>query len=419
MDRTTFNDRLLLSWLLFGALFGFAGIAQIINKNWGFATDVIYAPLWLCTYFLVIVRWGIALPHRLAFALLFLSFLSCWFSLQPAPAFIYWLQLLASALVFTVANARFGKVAIIECARDVISLMLILSLVLYALHVKGSYIEDDLVRSNWLGGSPISGIFSHKIYLAIAAALGVIIGMFIPTKNRFFHITLALFCLSLTQSASVSILLLFVLPLGFILKKASDGFGVKSLLLVPGLLGIIGVIAISLMPVLADILGRDLQGLTGRSQIWETAFAQLRGASPLGLGYEVAARDPMFISAFDIVFSHNYRPPHLHNSYVQFLINLGPIGLTTLLALIAAGLWATTLSFTRANNPFNTALWTILALFCALALIEHVFTHNYIGLWILLLGLNETQSFPTRASHIVRQVLKNQSDETRNRLGIS
>jgi O-antigen ligase len=408
-SAVTTTDSFLLHWMLFGALFGFAGIAFIAVQNFGISSEKIFAPLWVGTYGILLFRWGICVPHRWILVFLALSFISSWLSYYPEIAFRYWWQLLGSLVVFSVAARRFSLAEIVSALRRTISLMLIWSLILYAFKVEGSFVANDLARENWLGLPPIAGIFSHKINLAIGAAILLIFCVFTEGPKRLLQAVLAVFCLSLTESVGVFLVLGGLLPFGFLLRFLINRFGFRSTLYLPGIVGLFLVLSILFLPNLAQQLGRDWDGLTGRWQIWETALLQVQNGRILGIGYEVATRDPSFKHAFGIAFSHRYLPPHLHSSYIQHIVNVGVLGALSFLVMLTIALCRGAIQSFHGNSNAVFATWLVMIFFALLGLVEHVFGQNQIGLFWLVLSLERFHSIPDQSRNVSKRLPTNQN----------
>ncbi len=109
------------------------------------------------------------------------------------------------------------------------------------------------------------------------------------------------------------------------------------------------------LPAITDILDRDIT-LSGRTKLWDELLPVIGHHPILGQGYSAFWRG-WFSPAHDIWLADNWFPPSAHNATLDYLLELGIIGLGLVLAyFFTAVVWAT---YDIRDNPGAAGTWPL------------------------------------------------------------
>jgi O-antigen ligase len=206
-------------------------------------------------------------------------------------------------------------------------IFIVFSLIGYLIDLPTFRFSDGLQRTNWLGLEPLSGFFSHKINASQVALIVAI--CLVVLRPRFWGVMLIvfLFVMSLTNAYGGIVFgtaaVIFTAVFVKLWRKSTAValiyfviFFVLGLLLLPQI--------ISLMEAFT---GRDVTKLTGRTHIWAALGDVISQRPILGFGYGMTVDNDYFVDALRKRNGGHYLPPHLHNTFLQFLGDIGVIGL--------------------------------------------------------------------------------------------
>jgi exopolysaccharide production protein ExoQ len=190
------------------------------------------------------------------------------------------------------------------------------------------------------------GFYAFKQYLARFMVIAVTVYLFNLFRNKQNHwlsllgILLATFLIIMSTSKTALILVLLMvclLPLYKIAKQESSQRIVILFSIVVLLGSIVCLLIVNLETILVDILGKDIE-FNGRVPLWNLAFEKILDRPFFGYGYAA-----FWISdaGYDI-FKHTWanlavdgnKNFHIHNGYIDLTLQLGLIGLLTLIASI-------------------------------------------------------------------------------------
>ena len=235
------------------------------------------------------------------------------------------------------------------------------------------------------------GPFTQKNLLARVAVLGAIVFLINalnePKYKFFLWAGFALNLLLVLASTSKTALLLLLMV--FILLPLYKALRWKSTITIPLVVAIV-VISGSLVTLVLsnwelslNAIGRDAT-LSGRVGLWEGAIEKIIARPWVGYGYQAFWREDG--GAFDIWLSEGYKPPHAHNGFINVPLDLGLIGLSIFLAIIAIN-YVRSIIFLRSDKTV-VGLWPIyyITFFFMYNHSENtIIEHNSI-FWILLVS---------------------------------
>ena len=235
------------------------------------------------------------------------------------------------------------------------------------------------------------GPFTQKNLLARVAVLGAIVFLINalnePKYKFFLWAGFALNLLLVLASTSKTALLLLLMV--FILLPLYRALRWKSTITIPLVVAIV-VISGSLVTLVLsnwelslNAIGRDAT-LSGRVGLWEGAIEKIIARPWVGYGYQAFWREDG--GAFDIWLSEGYKPPHAHNGFINVPLDLGLIGLSIFLAILAIN-YVRSIIFLRSDKTV-VGLWPIyyITFFFMYNHSENtIIEHNSI-FWILLVS---------------------------------
>lgn len=259
---------------------------------------------------------------------------SAW-SLAPTKTLTYGTTLLLNSLFATLLLRWVRPELLFRFILTTCLAMVAASLTLYAAGSDLVIYSDIHERTNIIGGTPLRGLFNHKITAGYYSGLSLFIAWILlrGTKRLLACSTLFIFILLTGSSSALALLLIGALLLFTLsyLKKARASFGLSVLLL--GFTPLTLVIAgMNLYEPILTALGRD-PTLTGRTLLWAWGIETALEKPILGWGYvgyngsEVAMAKALQYREFE-----NYSVPHFHNSYIQFLAEFGFIAAPIIIA---------------------------------------------------------------------------------------
>ncbi len=140
-----------------------------------------------------------------------------------------------------------------------------------------------------------------------------------------------------SKTSLMSLLLLGVLLIVFSTFRARRQlFGAVIVSeITAGLFGIL--IATANLVFVTDLLGRDIT-LTGRTVLWQDLLGPISEKPILGHGWS-AFWGGWGSPAHEIWIKHPWFPPTAHNAPLEYLLNLGIVGLLLWLVMMGRGLW--------------------------------------------------------------------------------
>ncbi|MBD2319196.1 O-antigen ligase family protein [Phormidium tenue] len=235
------------------------------------------------------------------------------------------------------------------------------------------------------------GPFTQKNLLARVAVLGAIVFLINalnePKYKFFLWAGFALNLLLVLASTSKTALLLLLMV--FILLPLYKALRWKSTITIPLVVAIVVISGSLITLVLSNwelslnAIGRDAT-LSGRVGLWEGAIEKIIVRPWVGYGYQAFWREDG--GAFDIWLSEGYKPPHAHNGFINVPLDLGLIGLSIFLAILAIN-YVRSIIFLRSDKTV-VGLWPIyyITFFFMYNHSENtIIEHNSI-FWILLVS---------------------------------
>lgn len=377
------------------------GLFAVLLRPQTLPSDVQSIPFlaaWACMYvativFLLLYRYKSKRNDIILYNFLILIIASAAWSAEPAKSLVYGIAFLCNILF-------------VLLLRQVLPLPTTLRLVLWtivgmcgislALHLAGAPIvlyADAHQRPTLLGTIPIRGLFNHKITAAIYAGVALVLTMALTKGLIRFGVAFGLLFFVLLTGSSAGLALSFIGICILIYVKLAHRIRLAAQVLLPLTIVIIctaSAIALGLLPVIAEILGRD-PSLTGRTDLWLWGLDAGNERPLLGWGYlgyfgtEHAVRAASQIPRFQ-----NYNVPHFHNSFIQIYVELGLAGLLlgvglALSAIAGTHRMALRTGYIKESNA-GTALGTMI--FIAGFIMNAFFSYNdFLSLLLVYLFL--------------------------------
>lgn len=307
------------------------------------AMQVLWAGIYavaLITLYLLLTRLRhaarIAGRDKLLWLLVGLALVSVFWSEAPAVTLRRGIALLgATAFGFYLA-VRYTRREIVELLVWTFGLIAILSMG-FILLMPSLGVHSHYQFAAW------RGVYVHKNTLGCMMVLAAIVWLlysidhFKENKWNFIFFALAVVLLFQSQSVTATLILGALLVMVLIFRKARRRkfWGAGMLLLLGG-----GCLAWwlgdNLLVIILDVLGRN-ETLSGRTELWQLIWDQIRQRPWLGYGYNAFWLGWQGPSG-EVWQVLNWTPPHAHNGYLDIWLQLGLAGLVLLLISLLVNL---------------------------------------------------------------------------------
>lgn len=289
-------------------------------------------------YFLLDLKRGVSGRAWLVYGLAAYVSLSPLWSELPLQS-LKFTTAMALNLIFAVSVAqRMTFEEIEKQTAIVIVVLLVASLVMIGFGIEKALYRDALQRLNIFGGPMAQGIFSHKNFLGVYAALGLVLSFqSLRGPLRWGAVALCLWGVMASGAATgIAALLAGLLALGVIHASRDQR---RYLVAIGPALAALVMFVMLVVSFQAEILaafGRD-DTLTGRTDLWAWAvwFFEQRPIAGWGYGGIFAESGP---GPSDILFDGGYAAPHFHSGYLQVLAETGIIGFGSIMAITIGAL---------------------------------------------------------------------------------
>lgn len=175
------------------------------------------------------------------------------------------------------------------------------------------------------------GLFSHKNVASYVVIIGLITHAFLywMERKRLWLLAVSLDIVFLIGASSRTAILCLVLTfalvkfLRFLSRRNIYTIGLSALLLV--FIGGGAVFTVTNLHEILALLGRDIT-LTGRTTIWQAAFAFLAESPFFGHGYQAAWRTGEGMPLYMLRLGWAWNPSHAHNGFIDIMLGVGYIG---------------------------------------------------------------------------------------------
>ena len=308
-----------------------------------FATSGIYILLWIAAYGLTFA-WAVVAPNegaplggrQIPIAIIFACIgLSIVWSFQPATSLGY-AAMLALNAVFAITLARKWPVQRVRNVTRILVTAFVFVCCAYLALKQGFQVQGD----NATPELAFQGIFSHKSLAGYSFAYVFLLHLVewrSRNRGRLLHLALCIPPLvSLTAShsrtgvaiAAIGTLIVVIQP-----YLSARAFRACYIAIV-----VSGFLLLILPPLLANVIMQtnlEYLQLTGRTYLWKVALEMIEAEFPKGFGYfgffGTADQAPSWqlwrLSAY-------YQAPHLHNSFIEMLIELGVLSIPAFAAVL-------------------------------------------------------------------------------------
>jgi O-antigen ligase len=318
--------------------------ANIFNTAAVALNILVLAPLCLLYYRrLMAVIYG----NKAALALFVLIVISVLWSIHPEVTVRRSVNYLSTLLTAWYLVALFDGDEIMK----ILSCSIAISVVFSFLFV-GAFPHDAIHQASpWHGpgmediAGSWKGAFAHKNVLGGTMAVGIFAELYILTttdRRAFWHFILLCCCFALlgfARSSTASVLTLVYLSgamIFLVLQRAQQYFGVALSAVVVLLLTTL-IIFLAYPDMVLRALGSD-PTLTGRTELWAQVAALIWQKPVLGYGYSaVWLPDDSITRA--VSNAVGWEVPQAHNALLEVALELGIVGLLTVLAFVAMSLW--------------------------------------------------------------------------------
>lgn len=246
---------------------------------------------------------------------------------------------MALNILFAVSVAQRMTLKDVEKQTALVLLALLsVSLVMVGLGIEKSIYRDGLERLTIFGGQMVQGIFSHKNFLGVYAALGLVLTLAaLRGPLRWGGSALCVWGVLVSGAATgLAALVAGLVALGLIRAGNTQS---RRLVIFGPVLAAFAIVATVAFLSQADILatlGRD-DNLTGRTDLWAWAIWFFEQKPLIGWGYGgiFAENGP---GPSDIFYDGGYVAPHFHSGYLQVLAETGAIGFVATIAFCLGAL---------------------------------------------------------------------------------
>ncbi|WP_353712940.1 O-antigen ligase family protein [Arthrobacter sp. K5] len=298
---------------------------------------------------------------------------------------------LATLCVLLTSILVAAKVEIHELVQGVIAGVL----VVFFLSILMVLIRPDLglVAETYKYGS-LRGIYEHRNQMGYTLTIGVVALLsssqaWTPRKRVSSLAVLLVLVMGVAWSASSTAIAMCAF--GFVLVLALRSIPRSAKRLRPLVVTYYALVAgfglwlvINQFGEATSLLGRD-ETLTGRTTIWPYVLEAWTHSPWLGFGWDATWTDASYVGNW-ISNQINYRVYHAHDSYLDVLIQLGIVGLTTLILCIAValsrgGAWLNMMfrGLLDVDAVFPSAIICVLAIY---SIVETRISHP-LGLFLL------------------------------------
>lgn len=363
-----------------GGLSFFAGVGFTTHEILGVPSFYAYAGLWFATYVLAFLQprwWTSVSPVMLVLPAL--ALVSALLSDAPASALPYAAMFGLSVLVGAVLSHVATAAQVLDILWKATAILGLVGLAGYSLDLPGFRLFDGLGRTNVFGLPPFNGLFSHKTDAGRAMICGLIALLFLQPRR--WPLVAGLLCFLLLLSGSVGAILFGL---------SCVAVGGALILVVPfsrtlsALIVVLWSLALLLVLPQLDLTqgligGRDLSSLTGRTGIWMSGLDAIWDRPWLGFGYFHAVESPYFLSRLFLLNDGNYLPPHFHNNFFQFLMDMGFLGLAAFVLTVCTMIWRLARKSGPNGSAPDKALLLITMFLLANGLTEVTFAYNTLG----------------------------------------
>ena len=308
-----------------------------------YATSGVYTLLWMSAYGLTFA-WALVAPNegatlsdpQIPIAIIFACIgLSILWSFQPATSLGY-AAMLALNAGFAITLARKWPVQRARTMTRILMTVFVIACWVYLASKKGYQVQGDDPAPELA----FQGIFSHKSLAGYSFAYAFLLQLLewrSRSKGRLLHLALCvlpLVCLAASHSRTG----LAIAAVGGLVVVVQPSLSARAFRACYIAVVVAGFLLLILPPLFANtIMQTDSEylQLTGRTSLWKTALAIIGADFPIGSGYfgffGTADQAPSWhlwrLSAY-------YRAPHLHNSFVEMLVELGALAIPAFAAVL-------------------------------------------------------------------------------------
>ena len=384
---------------LFFILVGLTGHFVILSATFSIFTPEnrrqVFIALWLLTYLwgaIIFVRYLRKKPYLglvsgtwarvILISLCILTASSALWSELPAQKVFFSFSLAATIFCGFVLSETVDVGKYLDYLLIVLNISVLLGLVAYIAGAEFAIYQDALERDNVFETVAMTGLFPHK---NISASMSLICLLLNITWSRSHLIVRTTFSIISTLAIMLSS---SAGGLGLLFLSCFSLFAILMFRYAPrtsrvALFWIFNLLAsiatyIGLDWVL-QTLGRD-ENLTGRTVIWSAGREMFYERPLLGWGYQGIITPEHSGPFFSFYYGSLYLPPHLHNSYLQFLVETGVLGTLLFAVVLVANMFNYVYAALVYSNRAALAMALICLVSAAQGMFEVVYSANSFGL---------------------------------------
>jgi exopolysaccharide production protein ExoQ len=323
--------------------------------------------------------------HASAAVLIFIlvAFSSLLWSVLPMQTISRLSILIFSTTLYLLVSSLYSINDILTALRNTLLFFIVFGLIIYFLD--GAYVETfDWTARNFIGRQALTGLFEHNVFAGVASVFAILIVLTVPFRSTVLQAGSVCSCvvfLALTDSASALAIAAAAVPIWICLRLLQmgpharlTGIGLGILLVAFAAASVLNLDSVSVL------FGRS-GDLTGRTPLWTSALGLLDQRPFTGWGYGSVFGPEGAAARLGLQIGRGYWvASHFHNDYLQVLVELGPLGL----AAISALLWVALVPAAGLGRNSQIEVVRLLVLLtAAFALTGEIFAAQKFG-WFLL-----------------------------------
>ena len=210
------------------------------------------------------------------------------------------------------------------------------------------------LEGNW------RGIYPHKNVFGFAMAIAVFVQLQLIATERRKHVSayfwvcfyLILVILSRSTTALIMSMLYIFVAINYIIWKKNKLFGYNMLLVTIFALILLLPAFLLDLDFFLGVFGKD-STLTGRTDVWD-AVIELIGQKPVsGWGYRAMWIPTDSVTVWVDRRTGEWGAPSAHNAFLEITLELGLIGLASLILIVCQGLWRAIRCCALGLQPFG------------------------------------------------------------------
>lgn len=337
-----------------------------------------------------------------------LAIISTAWSIHPDVTFKRAIGYLLTISLVAYMVVRFELIVSLRLLSTSLIISAISSLVFVLLWPQYGTMEGGNLEGVW------RGVFTHKQVLSTVMAVAVFVETFLlvadPVRRprRLAAIALYVFLIVQTGGAAASVVTLVTIVGAwlFLLHLRSRDLSVAVGISAFTGISVIAVLLLFETEYMLSLVGKDA-GLTGRAQLWAIVIDLISKAPILGVGYR-ATWDPFDETTITVDYlTGNWSVTNSQNAFLEVTLQLGFVGLTFVLAMLAQSVYRARLCGRHGEPALGFFLALFVFIVCAVGMVEDTLAQNQNIYWLLFtLLLLYADPILLQARHVREMIMR-------------